>query len=106
MLIDSLQKMADVAWSEFKISVDHENPVDLKEMSNTFANGVISLFAKDKDHHRPIWGPNFRFKDDPHWKDYIHFYEFYNPETGQGLGASHQSGWSSLVANLISDFRA
>jgi hypothetical protein len=105
MLIDALHKMADVAWSEFKISVDQESPVDLKEMANTFANGVISLFSKDKDHHRPIWGPTFRFKDDPHWKEYIHFYEFYNPETGQGLGASHQSGWSSLVANLISDFR-
>ncbi len=105
MLIDSLMKMSKVALDEFKISVDDEHPVDLEEMAHSIANRVISLFTKNKEHNRPIWGTSFKFKNDPHWKDYLHFYEFYNPDTGQGLGASHQTGWSALVANLISDFR-
>lgn len=105
MMIDSLIKIAQVSLKEFKIRIDGENAVDIEEMASSFANRIIALFTKGENHHRPVWGPSFRFKDDPHWKDYIPFYEFYNPETGQGLGASHQTGWSALVANLIADFR-
>jgi hypothetical protein len=105
MLIDVLSKMSKVALKEFKINVEHENAVDLEQMASSFADRIISIFAKDNDGNRPVWGPSFPFKNDPHWKDYIPFYEFYNPETGQGLGASHQTGWSALVANLIADFR-
>jgi hypothetical protein len=82
-----------------------EEAVDLEQMANSFAERIISLFTENKGASRPFWGPNFRFRDDPHWKNYLQFYEYYNPETGQGLGASHQTGWSALVANLISEFR-
>lgn len=105
MLIDSLKRMAKVLPDEFKIHVAEERPVGLEEMAHSFANRVLSLFTKDSENHRPIWGHTFPFKEDPHWKDYLLFYEFYNAETGQGLGASHQTGWSALVANLIADFR-
>lgn len=105
MLIDALQKMAEVALDEIKISVEHEKAVDLDGMAHFFADRIISLFTTNGDNHRPFFGNSFPFKDDPHWKDYIHFYEFFNPETGQGHGASHQTGWSALVANLISDYR-
>lgn len=104
-LIESLKKMADLEFKEMKIHIKGEKEVDLEQMAASFANRIISLFTKDKNDSRPIWGSSFPFKDDPHWNNYIHFYEYYNPETGEGLGASHQSGWSSLVANLISDFR-
>lgn len=105
MLIESLKKMAAVALKEIKISVGSEKEVSLEEMAESFADRIISLFTKNPYGVRPIWGSYFRFKDDPHWNNYIPFYEYYNPETGQGLGASHQTGWSALVANLISDFR-
>ncbi|MBS0604794.1 MAG: glucosidase [Verrucomicrobia bacterium] len=105
MLIDSLKKMAKVAMSEFKVSADGEKEVDLEEMAEFFADRIISLFTKNQEGYRPFLGSSFPFNQDPHWKDYIHFYEYYNPETGKGLGASHQTGWSALVANLISEFR-
>ena len=106
MLIDALKKMAEVALDEIKIEVEHEKAVDLEEMAHSFANRIIALFTTDGNNHRPVFGNSFRFKDDPHWKDHILFYEFFNPETGQGHGASHQTGWSALVANLISDYRS
>lgn len=105
ILIDAFKKMAKVALDEIEIQIGEEKPVDLKQIAHFFADGIISIFTKNKEHHRPVWGSSFRFKEDPHWKDYINFYEYYNPETGQGLGASHQTGWSALVANLISEFR-
>ena len=105
MLIDALKKMAKVGHVDFKIGADHEKKVDLDEMAASFADRIISLFTKKKNGMRPFWGHDFPFKDDPHWKNYIHFFEYYNPEDGKGLGASHQTGWSALVANLISDFR-
>jgi hypothetical protein len=105
ILIDAFKKMAKVALNEIEIKVGEEKPVNLDQIAHFFADGIISIFTKNKEHTRPIWGNAFRFKEDPHWKDYIQFYEYYNPETGQGLGASHQTGWSALVANLISEFR-
>ncbi len=95
MLIDALKKMAKVSLKDIK----------LDEMAASFADGIISLFTMNKNGVRPFWGHSFPFKDDPHWNNYIQFYEYYNPENGQGLGASHQTGWSALVSNLISDFR-
>jgi hypothetical protein len=105
MLIDALKKMAKVALNEFKISVEEERAVDLEEIAQSFAYRIISLFKVDTNHCRPFWGENFPFKKDPHWKDHLLFYEFYHAETGKGLGASHQTGWSALVANLIAEFR-
>jgi hypothetical protein len=105
ILIDVFKKMAKVALNEIEIKVGEEKPVNLDQIAHFFADGIISIFAKDKENTRPVWGNSFRFKEDPHWKDYIQFYEYYNPETGQGLGASHQTGWSALVANLILEFK-
>ncbi len=106
ILIDALKKMAQVAGKDLKIEVSGEEPVTIDKMAHSFAESVISIFTKDKEtRQRPFWGPHFRFHDDPHWTSHLLFYEYFNPETGQGLGASHQSGWSALVANLIADFR-
>ncbi len=105
MLIDVFKKMAKVALGEIEIKIDEENPANLNHIAQFFADGIISIFKENKEHFRPVLGNSFRFKEDPHWKNYIPFYEYYNPETGQGLGASHQTGWSALVANLISEFR-
>ncbi|MEL7432806.1 MAG: hypothetical protein AAFN11_02565, partial [Chloroflexota bacterium] len=50
---------------------------------------------------RPVYGGNETFQNDPHWRDYILFYEYFNGNTGAGLGASHQTGWTGLVAHLL-----
>ena len=98
-------KIAHIYENNLLVSAHGEDPVTLEEMARCFADRLIALFLKNEEGNRPIWGENFPFKSDPAWEDYIHFYEYFNPETGKGLGAAHQTGWSALVANLIDEFR-
>ncbi len=105
MLIDALKKLAHASKNKIIVEVDGEKPVNIEEMSVFFAECLITLFKKDAEGHRPCLGPKFPFPKDPHWVSHILFNEYYNPETGKGLGASHQTGWSALVANLIHEFR-
>lgn len=105
LLIDSLKKLAKAFEHELKIQVVGEDPLDLEGMALAFADKIISLFTLGENQTRPFLGEEFPFKEDPHWRDYLLFYEYFNPETGKGLGASHQSGWTALVANLIDEFR-
>lgn len=60
-----------------------------------------SIFLKKKNGKRPVYGNQNKFQSDPHWKDYILFFEYYNGDTGEGIGASHQTGWSAIVVNLM-----
>lgn len=62
---------------------------------------LIGLFRRDENGKRAVNGGNLKFQNDPHFKDYILFYEYFNGDTGEGLGASHQTGWTGLVAELI-----
>lgn len=105
LLIESLTKLTEAYEEDIKIKTGDEQPIDIKGMAQSFADRVIEIFSLNKEGSRPIFGPNFPFAKDPNWRDCILFYEYYNPETGKGLGASHQTGWSALVANLIQEFR-
>ena len=74
------------------------------------AERMIRIFLPDADGYRPVYGPRGTrkaelFAHDPHWQDLILFYEYFNGDTGEGLGASHQTGWTGLVANLIDEWR-
>jgi hypothetical protein len=73
----------------------------LWEVSAEISRRLISLFSLDENGVRPADGDREIFKKDPNWKNMILFYEFFHGDTGQGLGASHQTGWTSLVAKLI-----
>jgi hypothetical protein len=59
------------------------------------------MFLKDKDGHRPVNGGEKKLQEDPHGRDYIQFYEYFHGDNGAGLGASHQTGWTALVARLL-----
>ena len=59
------------------------------------------LFLQDDAGHRPVNGGHAIFQSDPHWRDLILFHEYFHAETGEGLGASHQTGWTGLVAKLL-----
>ncbi|MGC1295902.1 MAG: hypothetical protein WA869_12785, partial [Alloacidobacterium sp.] len=63
-----------------------------------------SIFLRDANGQRPVYGGTKKFQDDPHWKDYILFYEYFHGENGAGLGASHQTGWTGLVARALDLF--
>lgn len=106
MLIDALKTFAQALGEDFTIQVKGEKPVHIEEIANYFTHSVIDMFRKDPETGvRPLMGTTFRYPNDPHWDPGPLFYEYYDPETGKGLGASHQTGWSALVANLISEFR-
>lgn len=105
LLIDALKTMSLVLEDSFKISNHGGKAVPVEEIANYFSEGMIRLFLPDENGKRPFLGADFPFAKDPHWKDLLLFYEYFNPETGKGLGASHQSGWTSLVANIIDSQR-
>jgi len=72
------------------------------------ARRLIKIYVRDpKDGgRRAVFGPNEHFQTDPHWRDYLPFHEYFNGDTGAGLGASHQTGWTALIAALLMDFGA
>ena len=71
------------------------------EVSNEISLRLTRLFLKDAKGERPLYGGNQTFQHDPHWRDHILFYEYFHADNGAGLGASHQTGWTALVAKLI-----
>ena len=77
------------------------NLMNLFEVSKEIAARLNRIFLKDEAGRRPIYGGTEKFQSDPHWRDHILFYEYFHGDNGAGLGASHQTGWSGLVAKLI-----
>jgi hypothetical protein len=67
---------------------------------------LIAVFARDANGRRPEYGNIEKFQSDPHWRDYLTFHEYFHGDTGVGLGASHQTGWTGLVASLIDEWRS
>jgi hypothetical protein len=70
----------------------------LYQVAEELARRLANIFLQDKDGHRPVYGGTKKFQEDPHWRDYISFYEYFHGDTGAGLGASHQTGWTGLIA--------
>jgi hypothetical protein len=75
--------------------------MNLFEVSKEIADRLTSMFLRDATGRRPVYGGTKKFQDDPHWKDHILFYEYFHGDNGAGLGASHQTGWTGLVAKMI-----
>jgi hypothetical protein len=107
MMIESLRKLGKAYGQQFAVEspVAGEPPVKLDEMARGFAERLIGLFTRDPGNRRPAHGWYEKFQTDPHWRDLILFYEYFHGDTGMGLGASHQTGWSGLVASLIDEWR-
>ena len=75
----------------------------LGEVANELRRRLVQLFLPDEQGRRPAHGDDQRFANDPHWRDLVLFYEYFHGETGRGLGASHQTGWTALVSQCIRD---
>jgi hypothetical protein len=80
------------------------NRMNLFEVAREIARRLTGIFLRDKSGRRPVYGGTEKFQNDPHWKDYILFYEYFHGDNGAGLGASHQTGWTGIVAKLIELF--
>ena len=75
--------------------------MNLGQVADDLSSRLISLFQSDAAGHRPIHGTDELYKTDPHFKDLILFYEYFHGCSGRGVGASHQTGWTGVVAELI-----
>jgi hypothetical protein len=73
----------------------------LKQVAGFLTDRLIKLFQRDANGCRPFNGESAMLQHDPNWRDYLLFHEYFHGETGAGLGASHQTGWTGLVARLI-----
>jgi hypothetical protein len=73
----------------------------LFEVAEELSRRLVSIFVQDEQGRRPVFGGSERFQSDPHWKDHLLFYEYFHGDNGAGLGASHQTGWTGIVARLI-----
>ena len=78
--------------------------MNLFEVAKEIADRLAALFLRDQHGRRPVYGGAEKFQSDPHWRDYILFYEYFHGDNGAGLGASHQTGWTGAVAKLIQLF--
>ncbi len=103
LLIESLQKFHHYYGDDFLV----EHPTGsgqmrtLEQIGDELSRRLTSLFVRDAEGRRPVFGDVETFQRDPHWRDLIPFYEYFHGDTGRGLGASHQTGWTALVAKLI-----
>jgi hypothetical protein len=73
----------------------------LNQIADELSHRLIRIFLRDGDGRRAVFGGNDRFQDDPDWRDNVLFYEYFHGDNGAGAGASHQTGWTGLVAKLI-----
>jgi len=75
--------------------------MNLYQVAEEIARRLANIFVKDKDGRRPVYGGAGKFQDDPHWRDCLLFYEYFHGDNGAGLGASHQTGWTGIVARAM-----
>jgi Glycosyl hydrolase family 63 C-terminal domain len=80
------------------------NMMNLFEVSQEIANRLSRIFLRDANGRRPVFGGAEKFQNDPEWRDYLLFYEYFHGDNGAGLGASHQTGWTGCIAALIELF--
>lgn len=103
LIIEGLQRFHHYYGDEFKVECPTGSGqwMTLDEVAAELAKRLINLFRRDESGKRPIDGGQSIFHEDPHWRDHLLFYEYFNGDNGAGLGASHQTGWTGLVAKLL-----
>jgi hypothetical protein len=107
LIIESLRKLGAGYGSDFEVTIpgDSRGPRNLEEIAGDIADRMIRIFTRNDQGLRPVYGGTRKFQHDPHWKDLVMFHEFFHGDNGAGLGASHQTGWTGLVAVLIDEWR-
>lgn len=103
LIVESLLRYYHFYGDEFKVEcpTGSGNLMTLEQVSQEISRRLSSIFMPDENGVRPCNGQQTKYADDPNWKNLVLFYEYFNPETGRGLGADHQTGWTALVADLI-----
>ena len=105
LIIEALERYDYYYGEDFKVEYPTRsgNMVTLKQAADDLAQRVINIFKIDKEGKRPCFGDQKQYSDDPHWHDLLLFHEYFHGESGAGLGAGHQTGWTALVARLLQE---
>jgi hypothetical protein len=103
LLIESLQKFHHYYGDDFKVECPTGSGifVTIDEAAREVARRLTRIFLKDESGRRPVYAQYPRLQTDPHFKDYLLFHEYFHGDTGRGVGASHQTGWTGLIAKLL-----
>jgi Mannosylglycerate hydrolase MGH1-like glycoside hydrolase domain len=103
LLVKSLVVLYEYYGDRFQIEcpTGSGKMMNLFEVAGEISNRLIGIFTKDRHGRRPVFGATEKFQTDPHWQDYLLFYEYFHGDNGAGIGANHQTGWTGLVARLI-----
>ncbi|KAI9132070.1 MGH1-like glycoside hydrolase domain-containing protein [Acaryochloris sp. CCMEE 5410] len=103
LLIESLQKFYHYVGDDFKVEcpTGSGNWMTLWEVAAEISRRLMRIFTQESSGHRPVYGATETFQSNPQWKNYIQFYEYFHGDNGAGIGASHQTGWTGLIAKLI-----
>ena len=105
LIVEALERYHHYYRDELKVEcpTGSGRSMTLKEVAKEIASRVARLFLPDRAGRRPCHGADPRWAGDPHWRDLVLFHEYFHAETGRGLGASHQTGWTSLAARFVAD---
>jgi hypothetical protein len=103
LAIESLRHLHDFFGEDLTVELPTGSGkrANLDQVATELRRRLLGLFLPDADGRRPAHGPNSRFQSDPVWRDSLLFYEYFHAETGEGLGASHQTGWTALAGALV-----
>ena len=103
LIVESLQRFHYYYGDDFKLECPTGSGtyLSLNEIADLLSKRLANLFLRDKDGHRPVFGTYTKFQTDPLFNNYIWFHEYFHGDTGRGVGASHQTGWTALIARLL-----
>ena len=103
LLVEALEKYHQFYGDQMQV----EDPtgsgtnLNLEQVAVELSRRLTTIFLRDAQGNRPVFGANTTFQNDPNWRDHLLFYEYFDGDNGRGVGASHQTGWTALVANLL-----
>ncbi len=104
LLIEALERYHHFFGDSFKVEFptgSGTEPITLGEVAQQIAKRLSAIFTLNEDGRRPCFGDNFRYRDDPHWRDNLLFHEYFHADIGCGLGANHQTGWTALITRCL-----
>jgi hypothetical protein len=103
LLIESLQKFHYFLGDRYMVEYPFGSGrrATLWQVATELSRRLINIFLRDPEERRPAFGAEQLFQRDPHWRDYLLFHEYFHGDNGSGVGASHQTGWTGLVAKLV-----
>ena len=105
LLVESLERYHHFYGDTLQVEcpVGSGRRLNLKQVAQEISRRLATIFLPDEKGRRPCHGDDARYADDPHWRDLLLFHEYFHGDTGRGLGANHQTGWTALAARCLED---